>query len=273
MPKITPGLTDDQLRFFKSFGYAVIRGLLRPEDLETIQREHRQGLRAAFPNEPFDGLLGQWTRMSNEDTPFFASLPEDPRFHRPAQQIGGDDVLGNGTDAHFAVGNTNWHADTGWQPDAVNEQRGIKYHFHLDSVRAETGALRFIPGSHLLRGSERKSFGESIENVPVADVPCQPVPTDPGDVILFDIRTWHASFGGRPGRRTCNVEYFCNPNTVESIDLLREIGQLQANSRNAHKYTYPKNWLVNHNKSAIRQRWIDRYKEIGFFKQSGVGEV
>ena len=110
-----PGLDQNQLHFFKTFGYAVLRKLLKPDELEIIKREHRDGLAAAFPDEPFDGTLGQWTRMMNEETPFFASLTEDPRFLTPAQQICGEDVLGNGTDAHFSVGNTDWHSDSNWQ--------------------------------------------------------------------------------------------------------------------------------------------------------------
>ena len=216
----SPGLSESQLHLFKTFGYVVLKGLLTADDLEIIEREHRDGLAAAFPDEPFDGVLTQWTRMINEDTPLFASLNEDPRFLTPAQQICGEDVLGNGTDAHYYVGNTEWHSDAGWQPSAVDVQRAVKYHFHLDTVTAETGALRFIPGSHLLRGPKRQMFGEAIEKTPAEDVPCQAVPTQPGDVIAFDIRTWHATMGGSPGRRTCNVEYFGNPDTTQGIELL-----------------------------------------------------
>ena len=146
----TPRLKQTQLHFFKTFGYVVLRKLLKQDELDVISQEHRDGLAAAFPEEPFNGTLGQWTRMMNEETPFFASLNEDRRFLTPAQQICGEDVLGNGTDAHFSVGNTDWHSDSNWQPDSEEVQLAVKYHFHLDSVTAETGALRFIPGSHLL---------------------------------------------------------------------------------------------------------------------------
>ena len=183
MTNQTPGLDQNQLHFFKTFGYAVLRKLLKPDELEIIDREHRDGLAAAFPDEPFDGTLGQWTRMMNEATPFFASLTEDPRFLTPAQQICGEDVLGNGTDAHFSVGNTDWHSDSNWQPDSEEVQLAVKYHFHLDPVTADTGALRFIPGSQLLKGAEREMFQEALDKVPLESVPCQAVPTQPGDAI------------------------------------------------------------------------------------------
>ena len=271
--RIDGDLDTSQLHFFRTFGYVVLRGLFAASELDLIDREHRDGLALAFPDEPFAGELGQWTRMMNESTPFFAALPEDPRFHKPARQLCGDDVLGNGSDAHYAVGDTDWHTDSGWQPDAVDVQMGVKYHFHLDSVDADSGALRFIPGSHLLRGVVRKEFGKDILELPTAEVPCQVVDTEPGDVILFDIRAWHASVGGRPGRRTANAEFFGNPRSREGIDLLREIARLQANSRNAKEYTYPANWLANPHHSETRQRWIDRFMEMDFFAQPGVGEV
>ena len=55
--------------------------------------------------------------------------------------------------------------------------------------------------------------------------------------------------------------------------MLRELGRLEANSRNAHKYTYPRNWLDNPRDSPVRRRWIERYLEIGFLDQPGVGEL
>ena len=96
-------------------------------------------------------------------------------------------------------GNTDWHSDNDWQPDTEDVQIAVKYIFYLDTLTPETGALRFIPGSHLLRGRKRTMFREAIEKVHAEDVPCQVVPTQPGDVIAFDIRTWHASL--RPWRR------------------------------------------------------------------------
>ena len=266
-------LDESQLRVFKTFGYIVLRGCLAPDDLKIIEREHRDGLAAAFPDEPFHGAKRQWTRMMNEQTPFFASLTEDPRFLTPAQQICGEDVLGNGTDSNFNVGDTDWHCDSGWQLGSEDMQIAVKSHFHLGTLTSETGALRFIPGSHLLTGPVRQQFGEAVEKIPAEDVPCQTVPTQPGDVIAFDIRTWHASLGGLPDRRTCNAEYFSNPDTTRGIELLLEIARLESNSRNAHQYTYPRNWLENPNGSPIRQRWIDRYLEIGFLDQPGVGEL
>jgi len=265
-------LTKGQITFFKTFGFIVLRKLFTEYEMGVIEEEHRIALATAFPDEPFSEKIGgQWTRMNDENYPFYASLPEDPRILTPAQQLCGDDVIGNGTDAHFAGGDTPWHTD-GWEQEVNNKLEGIKYHFTLDQVTAKTGALRFIPGSHLLRGEKRTLFGKSIDDMPSEDVPSHPASTQPGDIVVFDIRVWHASFGGAPDRRTSNIEYFSNPKTSQEETRLRDIGRLESNSRNANKYTFSKNWLHNPHASSYRNRWIKRLTEIGYFNQPGVGE-
>ena len=131
----------------------VLRRFLGAEDLEHLARDHKEALDTQYPPERKDGSERLWTRMFDESTPFAASLMEDLRFLKPAQKICGDGVLGIGTDVNRYVGDTGWHPDTGDE-----RQIAVKYIFYLDPVDASTGALRVIPGSHLLRGAERKAI-------------------------------------------------------------------------------------------------------------------
>lgn len=266
------GLTAAQIHFFKTFGYIVFRQFLKAEDIGIMTRELDAGLAAQFPHKPFDGSQRQWTRMTDEGTPFFASLMEDPRFLTPAQQLCGEDVLGIGVDVNRYVG------ETGWHPDAHDEEQvAVKYIFYLDAVGADSGALRLIPGSHLLGGSKRQRFSEDVSRIPVVEVPAQAVVTEPGDVIAFDIRTWHASFGGGSNRRACNLDFFQNPSSSKEIKKILELGRGHAGSIGnfgcKRKFNYSKNWLDNPHQSPVRQRWIDRFKEIGYLDQPGVGEL
>ena len=50
--------------------------------------------------------------MLGPQTPFFAHLPEDPRFYQVAEQLYGDDVFGMAADANRYVGDTRWHPTT-----------------------------------------------------------------------------------------------------------------------------------------------------------------
>ena len=268
---MTTGLTTDQLHFFKSFGYVVLRQFFAAHYRDQLIRDLDTAIAAQYPPERNNGTERLWTRMTDESTPFTAALMEDPLFLIPAQQICGDDVLGIGVDINRYVGPTGWHPDTGDE-----NQIACKYIFYLDPVDVDTGALRVIPGSHLLRGAERDAFAKAVSQTPLTDVPCQAVATEPGDVIIFDIRTWHASHGGSNNRRALNLDYFANPQTPEQIESIRRLGLGHAGSikgfGHRRQYNYSRNWLDNPNVSPARQRWIDRLEEIGYFDQPGVGE-
>ena len=144
-------LSEDQLLYFRTFGYLLLPQLLNVNDLSILGDELDHGLSIQFPETPFDGSCRQWTRLTDENTPFSASLMENSRFLTPAQQICGPEVLGVGIDANRYVGDTGWHPDS-----ASSRQMAVKYIFYLDELTAETGALRVIPGSHLLTGQERE---------------------------------------------------------------------------------------------------------------------
>ncbi|MBI2192352.1 MAG: phytanoyl-CoA dioxygenase family protein [Planctomycetes bacterium] len=262
------GLTDDQLRFYKTFGYVVLRGFFTPEEVQIIQREVSHAMTVQYAHKPFDGTARHWTMMLEEDTPFFASLMEDPRFLTIAKHLYGQDVLGVGTDANRYVGNTGWHRDT-----ATVLQYGVKFAFYLDPVDALTGALRVVPSSH--RYPDDEEFGKLIRGFAVQDVPAQALQSEPGDAVAFDLRTYHASFGGSRDRRMCTVVYYGNPRNAEEEESLRRQGE--GNVRGSFKqfgckrqYLYPRTWYQNPNRSPDRQWWIDRLKQIGYFDWPGV---
>ena len=268
----SPAFCKDQLRFFRTFGYIVLRKFLKSGDLKILAAELDRGLSAQYPHKPFNGSQRQWSRMTDETTPFFASLMEDARFLTPAQQICGGDVLGIGIDANRYVGDTGWHPDTG-----NAQQIAVKFIFYLDPVSSASGALRVIPGSHLLQQAEVKVLAAGIQDMPLQEVPCQAIDTEPGDVIAFDVRTWHASCGGDQNRRVCNLDYFQNPRAAGDIELLVQLGRDHASSighfDTKRKFNYSKNWLENPHQSKIRQCWIDRFNEISYLDQPGVAEL
>ena len=128
-------MNEEQACFFESFGYVVIRQLFDTNDLAVLAREFHAGLDAQYPADRNDGAERLWTRLTDEDTPFAASLMEDRRFLGPAQRLCGPDVLGIGIDVNRYVGNTGWHPDT-----ADENQVAVKFIFYLDAVDADAQA-------------------------------------------------------------------------------------------------------------------------------------
>lgn len=117
-------LTEQQLDHFNTFGFLLFRQVFSLTELATIEVEYEQGLTAAYRDKPFDGTTRHCTCTMGPATPLLATLLEDERFHRPAQQLYDDDVIGMVADANRYVGHTNWHPDH--NADPTEDCYGIK---------------------------------------------------------------------------------------------------------------------------------------------------
>lgn len=260
-------LTEQQIQHYETFGFVVLSQIFRPDELARINKEFDHGLESAYRHLPFDGTARHWVTMMGESTPFFGSLMEDPRLCNVAEQLYGDDVLGIAVDANRYVGNTRWHPDT----HSIH-QYGIKFAFYLEPVGAETGALRVIPGSH------REPYHSDLSQLmPEIDLPIEVIPShictsEPGDVVGFDLRLWHSSYGGSEDRRMCTCVYYNNPTTPEEIESTREQGA--NNDKTTSKFNRPNDplidpyWISNPEGSTKRRRWLNRLFELGYFDNS-----
>ena len=271
MSAVSPApLRDDQKLFFKTFGYLVFRDFFSGDELDTIHREFDYKLAEQYPGQPYDGSRRYWAPLLDDDTPFFGNLLEDSRFLTIAQQLFGDDVLGMGTDANRYTGNTRWHPDTG-----SIHQYGVKFAFYLEPVDADSGALRVIPGTHRLTGN--KGFADGVQAQALPEVPCAVLASNPGDVVAFDLRLWHASYGGTQDRQMCTVVYYNNPKNEDEAAALHRQGERSLDGsvrkfNTKQQYLYSKRWMSNPAGSPHRQHWIDRLREIGFFDAPGLVE-
>ena len=259
-------LTDQQLTHYNTFGFVVLRQVFGADELATIEAEYESGLNAAYPHMPFDGSKRHWTNTLGPETPYMASLLEDARFYMTAQQLYGEDVLGMGADANRYVGHTSWHPDHNTDPK--KDCYGIKFAYYLDPVGAQSGALRVVPGSH--KHPLHQEVRETITRagLEIRDVPGYVCESMPGDVVAFDLRLWHASWGGSAGRRMCTFVYYHNPSEAaeEAATRNRAANSVKATAQydRPDDPLYPPHWLQNRDGSPIRQRWIDRLGELGF---------
>jgi hypothetical protein len=258
-------LTPEQLRFFHTFGYIVLKQVFSPQEMKTIGAEFDGALAANYPDRPFDGSHRHYATMMDDDTPFFASLIESPPLWPIAEQIYGGKALGICSDGNRYVGNSGWHRDTGTATDGV---RGVKFAIYLQPVGAETGALRVIPGSHRIPVNDQV-FDEGVYKLPLAQVPATALCSEPGDVVAFDLRLWHASCGGKADRRMCTVVYYHDPETpgetaaiVQTAVFNAKVGQKEFHGK--RQFFYSAKWVANPDRNPVRQRWLDRLKAIGY---------
>ena len=267
----SPGsaLSPAQQRHFDTFGFITLRQLFTSNEVATLREEYEAELTRLYPDAPFDGSSRHWAVMLSERTPLFASLLEDERFCAVAEQLYGEVGVGMQTDANRYVGDTGWHADH--MADSNRDVYGVKFAMYLDTVGADSGALRIVPGSQ--RRAFHEQVAETLEHTDLAidQVPAHVCVSEPGDVVAFDMRCWHASSGGSDGRRMCTSVFYSKPQGAKQQAAARERAE---GARNTPRHfgrpdgeLYPASWLANRGNSPRRARWIGYLEEYGYLER------
>ena len=271
-------LTEQQQTQWETFGFLTFKDLLTQDEVATVRREFETGLESERDYYPDGDLPRHFTGLSPE-TPFLRSLPEDPRFLEAAQQMWGDDVVCVGsTGQRFTTSNTYWHPDLidGTPETKDNHIRGVKFAFYLEPLQAGNGALRLIPGSHRspfhdelfamgLKGNDSSYLKEA--GLAVVDIPAYVWASGPADVVAFNNRVWHASWGGPADRRQVNVMYYKNAADAREEELSYESARLSKTLRSnddRRRPLYPPTWLANPSNSPTQQHWIDWLGKYGY---------
>ena len=215
-------LDEHQQAHFGTFGYVRLPGLFARE-IEELTDAFEHAFAAAAAQDPpevleFEGdlHLNQTRRilMSIADRhPTIGAVRDDPRLQEIALQLLGPGFEAAGSDGSIFSCESSWHADTFHAP---LRQHHIKFSFYLDQLAGETGAIRMIPGSNhhqtrfartLRRALRDPADIPTMFGVQPGHVPSVVVPSEPGDVILWDYRTIHGSFEGGDRRRLFSVSF------------------------------------------------------------------
>jgi Phytanoyl-CoA dioxygenase (PhyH) len=218
-------LTPSQVTYFKTFGFLKIPGLFAP-DIELI----REGFEEVFateepqlldPENPYhrarDPRYEQETRTIIpsfiDKSPKLQWLREDPRTVAVAEGLLGEGYVYAESDGNLFNCDVYWHLDV---YGAVERTEHIKLSFYLDELQHDTGALRVIPGSHFA-GTYAKELYRKLSHEPsrvedcyglsVDEIPSWTLEVAPGDLIVGNFRTMHASFNGGARRRLFTVNF------------------------------------------------------------------
>ncbi|MBM4409534.1 MAG: phytanoyl-CoA dioxygenase family protein [Chloroflexi bacterium] len=206
------GLTEQQLRFYRTFGFLKFPGLFAAE-IGAITDAFEEVWAAS--GRTHDHVKRSMLIPFVDSHPYLSALLDDPRIDETAAAILGDDYNYETSDGNYYVGDTKWHSDK--EPDDPHES--FKIAFYLDPVTEATGALRVIPGSThrgdaflaMLHEAVPFTFASRPDEswgVAGADVPAYACESQPGDMLLFNHRIKHSSWGGGDRRRmfTFNFE-------------------------------------------------------------------
>jgi hypothetical protein len=211
-------LTPQQVKFFQTFGYLHLPGLVRDRIDEITRAFHEVWERKGHVHS---GAQRSALVPFIDRHEVLSALLDDPRIEGLAGSLLGEDFNYLTSDGNYYVGDTNWHCDS-FHDDLTY----LKIAFYLDPVKRDSGALRIIPGTHLV-DRYREALGPLVQRsreelgVHGRDVPAAALESEPGDVVCFNHTCLHASFGGSNRRRMFTIDT-CQRHPEARIQELRE---------------------------------------------------
>ena len=215
-------LTTNQINMFNAFGYLAFPGLFA-DDIEKVTNEFE----SMWSDVDHDETKRSIKIPFIDENQYLSALLDDHRIEGTIGCLLGENFNYTASDGNLYAGETDWHSDGYFRHPGYTS---IKIAFYLDGVTKDNGCLRVIPGSHqsgdafadglqsvldartMDKQSMTQSTGELAQNawgMPSVQVPCVPLESNPGDMLLFDHRLKHSSFGGGGRRRmfTMNFEH------------------------------------------------------------------
>ena len=209
----SPTAIESDVLHFRVFGFVILKQLFEPREIEHFGQALELVMRRLRGDTDFDGKRQSVEPIIEEDPDAFYPMLDDNRLLDAVEGLLGEDCLyTGGNDANLYVGDTRWHPDSDHPHDVVQMKTAI----YCDPVAEGSGCLSVIPGSHNSEYSSqlRQAVGEGLLSVNSPDWPGrQPLESSPGDVVAFDHRLWHSSWGGRAGRRMLTFNWVRYPKT------------------------------------------------------------
>ncbi len=212
----TGGLTAQQLRFFDAFGFLHVPGFLGDDTVEVID-----AFDEVFANNEAHDMFEkvhfserrQVIPLFCDQHPRLKALESDPRILGVLESLFPNGFEYRQTDGNLLDCDTSWHCDV---YDSPLERFCVKLFFYLDELDGDSGGLRVIPGTNDFTSDFAREMRLELEpwtaveerfGVTPQEIPSWPIRNQPGDLIIGNYRTVHATFGGRPGRRLFTMNY------------------------------------------------------------------
>ncbi len=178
-------LTQEQIQYFQTNGFIVIKDFLSPEELGKWRNavmlavKERKGLKmpgkdvqvgkddginedSEYFSKVFDQLLNLW--QTNDQV---KEIMLDKRIGKMAAQLSGAEGIRIWHDqALFKrpwANPTSWHLDTPFW--SFTDRRALSIWVALDDATLENGCLYFIPGSFKETSFENKGIGKNMDGI------------------------------------------------------------------------------------------------------------
>lgn len=210
--------TDQEVAFFETFGFVRFPGLFADdidritsgfEDVFADEAQNRMDVHEDLHLSERRVIIPGFIHRSEK----LAPMVDDPRVVAIVDALFHDDWEYAESDGNLFYCESSWHPDT---YSAPLTRMHLKLSFYLDSLSGENGAIRMIPGTNHhttpyaneLRTKLSDPLQiEDIFGVPYNEIPSWTLASEPGDVIVWNFRTIHASLNGGERRRLFSINF------------------------------------------------------------------
>ena len=246
-------ITPEQKAYFHTFGFIHLPQQFSPEEMEAVTREadklweEQRGGEPPGQNQGIQEIIEKGEVMTR--------MLVDDRIFGTVEALLGPGFIWNGSGGSLSFTGPTGKGEHRWHTDRPNEPHATTYSFHLylDKLRADTGALRVIPGSHkpslhddlLPLNEQAPDTAMKVLGVRPTDLPCVVIESDPGDIVFFTQKIYHGVYGMQPGRRYLKLRFVAWPETDE------QIASFMRYNRRGHIYR-PDEAFVNSDNPRIR---------------------
>ena len=213
-------LSQEQLNFFDTFGYLLVRQLFSPAETEKIIEGFEWSIQNCGGGKNHDCTSRTMFGGPIDHMPEMCAILDHPSILGLIGGVLGEDFNYGGGDGNYYSGDTGWHPDGSW-----GQLFAAKTAFYLDPLTRDTGALRLIPGSHrpdhFVR-QEQIDVNNSLELfgiLPTEFPGSIAVEPNPGDIVIFNHDLYHASFGGGTRRRMFTMNCTRQAKTAEDLEM------------------------------------------------------
>ena len=215
-------LTAAEKHHFETLGFLCLRGFFPADELqrytdafdETLKRA--KGIKTLETNEERRTIATLRFFESNPEV--YHPLLDGDKLNELIEDLLGEEYVFTVSEGALRTNNTRWHHDN----VAPEGHRHLKVIFYLEPVRATTGCLCVLPGSHFLPYRERMAkYGEDILPLGKGVPGIYPIETDPGDLLVFNVKLYHAAFGDGSKRRGVYINFVQKPRTAEEAEYIK----------------------------------------------------
>jgi phytanoyl-CoA hydroxylase len=209
-------LTGEQQLFFNEHGFIHFKNFITPETVNNIVEASQQvqqqwlsegtakvnGVPIKYGKDLDGSDIVQRFAFINQHHDLFSGLADDPRFEILLEMVGQGARLGTSEKDgmvfnHYVNSSQSAFTKMGWHTDGLRDifhgsrlNPMLNVGIHLNSLKAEHGGLRVLPGTHrqsLYQMLFRKRYflDNEADKHEVAIIP------EAGDLTIHDGRLWH----------------------------------------------------------------------------------